>query len=42
MEVIVDRVEDGWPVCRTEGDAPEIDGNLFIDEDFASSRPATS
>ena len=24
--------EDGVAVCRTRADAPEIDGNLFIDE----------
>ena len=34
MEVIVDDIdEDGIATCRTKGDAPEIDGNLFIDED---------
>ena len=33
MEVIVDDIdEDGIATCRTKGDAPEIDGNLFIDE----------
>ncbi len=32
MEVIVDLVEDDAATCRTKGDAPEIDGNLFIDE----------
>ncbi len=36
MQVIVDRVEDDGAVCRTKGDAPEIDGNLFIDEDYAT------
>jgi ribosomal protein S12 methylthiotransferase len=39
MEVIVDRVEADGAVCRTKGDAPEIDGNLFIDEDFATLAP---
>ena len=33
MDVIVDEIdEDGIATCRTKGDAPEIDGNLFIDE----------
>ena len=32
MEVIVERVEDDAATCRTKADAPEIDGNLFIDE----------
>ncbi|MBU0644091.1 MAG: 30S ribosomal protein S12 methylthiotransferase RimO [Alphaproteobacteria bacterium] len=32
MQVIVDDIdEDGIATCRTKGDAPEIDGNLFID-----------
>jgi len=31
-EVIVDLVEDDAATCRTKADAPEIDGNLFIDE----------
>lgn len=35
LEVIVDRVDDDAAVCRTKADAPEIDGNLFIDENFA-------
>ena len=25
--------------CRTKGDAPEIDGNLFIDEGFEGLKP---
>ena len=34
VEVIVDEIdEDGIATCRTWADAPEIDGNLFIDED---------
>ncbi len=34
MDVIVDDIdEDGIATCRTKADAPEIDGNLFIDED---------
>ncbi|MDO5756772.1 MAG: 30S ribosomal protein S12 methylthiotransferase RimO [Rhodobacterales bacterium] len=33
QEVIVDDIdEDGIATCRTRADAPEIDGNLFIDE----------
>jgi ribosomal protein S12 methylthiotransferase len=33
QQVIVDEVdEDGVAICRTKADAPEIDGNLFIDE----------
>jgi ribosomal protein S12 methylthiotransferase len=33
MDVIVDDIdEDGIATCRTKADAPEIDGNLFIDE----------
>ena len=33
LEVIVDDIdEDGIATCRTKADAPEIDGNLFIDE----------
>ena len=33
LDVIVDEIDaDGIATCRTRGDAPEIDGNLFIDE----------
>ncbi|WP_420862851.1 30S ribosomal protein S12 methylthiotransferase RimO [Algirhabdus cladophorae] len=33
LEVIVDDIDtDGIATCRTWSDAPEIDGNLFIDE----------
>ncbi len=33
LEVIVDEIDaDGVATCRTKADAPEIDGNLFIDE----------
>ncbi|MGR3838428.1 MAG: 30S ribosomal protein S12 methylthiotransferase RimO [Cognatishimia sp.] len=33
QEAIVDDIdEDGIATCRTKADAPEIDGNLFIDE----------
>ncbi|MCG6904244.1 MAG: 30S ribosomal protein S12 methylthiotransferase RimO [Rhodobacter sp.] len=34
IEVIVDRVDEDAAICRTRADAPEIDGNLFIDEGF--------
>ena len=34
IEVIVDEIDDDAATCRTKSDAPEIDGNLFIDEDF--------
>ena len=39
IEVIVDEVDAEAATCRTRGDAPEIDGNLFIDEGFAHLRP---
>jgi ribosomal protein S12 methylthiotransferase len=32
MQVLVDAVDDEGATCRTWADAPEIDGNLFIDE----------
>jgi len=31
LQVIVDSVDDDGATCRTMADAPEIDGNLFID-----------
>ena len=34
MTVLVDSVEEDGATCRTTSDAPEIDGNLFIDEGF--------
>ena len=34
MKVIVDLVEEDAATCRTKSDAPEIDGQLFIDEGF--------
>ncbi len=34
QEVLVDSVDDEGATCRTRADAPEIDGNLFIDEGF--------
>ncbi len=38
-EVIVDEVDEDGATCRTRGDAPEIDGNLFIDSGFAGLKP---
>lgn len=35
MDVIVDEIDEDAATCRTKADAPEIDGNLFIDEGFA-------
>jgi len=34
LEVIVDDIDAEGATCRTWADAPEIDGNLFIDEGF--------
>jgi ribosomal protein S12 methylthiotransferase len=34
LDVIVDEVDGEGATCRTKADAPEIDGNLFIDEGF--------
>jgi ribosomal protein S12 methylthiotransferase len=39
IEVIVDEVDDEGATCRTKADAPEIDGNLFIDADFDGLSP---
>ncbi|MEL7215481.1 MAG: 30S ribosomal protein S12 methylthiotransferase RimO [Pseudomonadota bacterium] len=39
LEVIVDEVDGEGAVCRTKADAPEIDGNLFIDENFEELSP---
>ncbi len=39
IEVIVDLVEDDAATCRTKADAPEIDGNLFIDEGHTGLQP---
>lgn len=39
MDVIVDLVEDDAATCRTKADAPEIDGNLFIDEGHEALQP---
>ncbi len=34
IDVIVDEIDDEGATCRTQSDAPEIDGNLFIDEGY--------
>lgn len=39
LDVIVDEVDADAATCRTKADAPEIDGNLFIDEDFSHLKP---
>ncbi|MDO5632809.1 MAG: 30S ribosomal protein S12 methylthiotransferase RimO [Paracoccus sp. (in: a-proteobacteria)] len=39
QQVIVDEVDDQGATCRTMSDAPEIDGNLFIDEGFEGLTP---
>ena len=39
LEVIVDEVDEDGATCRTKADAPEIDGNLFIDEGFEGLKP---
>ncbi|MEO0632510.1 MAG: 30S ribosomal protein S12 methylthiotransferase RimO [Pseudomonadota bacterium] len=38
LQVIVDAVDDEAATCRTMADAPEIDGNLFIDTGFDALR----
>ncbi|KMK68541.1 30S ribosomal protein S12 methylthiotransferase RimO [Puniceibacterium sp. IMCC21224] len=39
IQVIVDDVDGDAATCRTMADAPEIDGNLFIDEGFSDLTP---
>ena len=39
IDVIVDAVDADGATCRTKADAPEIDGNLFIDEGFEDLTP---
>jgi ribosomal protein S12 methylthiotransferase len=39
LDVIVDEVDGDGATCRTKADAPEIDGNLFIDEGFEGLAP---
>ncbi|WP_199221282.1 30S ribosomal protein S12 methylthiotransferase RimO [Maritimibacter sp. 55A14] len=39
QQVIVDAVDAEGATCRTRADAPEIDGNLFIDKGFEALSP---
>ena len=39
LAAIVDAVDAEGATCRTMADAPEIDGNLFIDEGFEGLKP---
>ncbi|MBT8474501.1 MAG: 30S ribosomal protein S12 methylthiotransferase RimO [Rhodobacteraceae bacterium] len=39
MEIIVDEIDEEGATCRTKADAPEIDGNLFIDEGYETLTP---
>jgi ribosomal protein S12 methylthiotransferase len=39
LDVIVDGIDEDGATCRTRADAPEIDGNLFIDEGFEALKP---
>jgi len=39
LPVIVDTVDEDGATCRTQADAPEIDGNLYIDEGFGELAP---
>ncbi|MGB8813078.1 MAG: 30S ribosomal protein S12 methylthiotransferase RimO [Paracoccaceae bacterium] len=39
LQVIVDEVDAEGATCRTMADAPEIDGNLFIDQGFEELLP---
>ena len=39
VEVIVDQIDEDAAICRTKADAPEIDGNLFIDKNFSHLNP---
>jgi ribosomal protein S12 methylthiotransferase len=39
IDVIVDEVDTEAATCRTKADAPEIDGNLFIDHGFETLSP---
>lgn len=34
LDVIIDNVDEEGAIGRSQGDAPEIDGNVFIDENF--------
>ena len=39
LDVIVDEVDEDAATCRTNADAPEIDGNLFIDQGYENLSP---
>ena len=39
LHEILDEVDADGATCRTMGDAPEIDGNLFIDEGHDQLNP---
>ena len=39
QDVIVDEVDEEGAICRTKADAPEIDGNLFIEEPPSTLAP---
>ncbi|MEO0917586.1 MAG: radical SAM protein, partial [Pseudomonadota bacterium] len=39
LDVVVDEVDAEAATCRTRADAPEIDGNLFIDDGFEGLSP---
>ena len=39
LQVLVDQVEEDAATCRTMADAPEIDGNLFIDTGHEALSP---
>ncbi|MCE5973752.1 30S ribosomal protein S12 methylthiotransferase RimO [Sinirhodobacter sp. WL0062] len=39
QQVIVDEIDEQGATCRTRADAPEIDGNLFIDAGFEDLAP---
>lgn len=39
IQVIVDEVDAEAATCRTKSDAPEIDGNLFIDDGHENLKP---
>ena len=34
-----DKVDNDGAICRTKADAPEIDGNLFVDSNFNNLKP---
>ena len=36
LDAIVDDVDQEGAICRTKCDAPEIDGNLFVDKNYSS------